>query len=132
MDVYPEGVRGRVAITFLIVALALAAPAAASASSIRGVVLDTTCYGPCVYPQLGASPYEGGGLSVRVHRVRTGHLVGVAHPEDGRFRFHVRRGRYRVRAEVQGRCWEGETKDVKVPRREIERVRLHVQNVCVV
>jgi hypothetical protein len=37
-----------------------------------------------------------------------------------------------VRADVGGRCWQGEAKRVVVHRGHFSYLRMHVQNVCIV
>ena len=62
--------------------------------------------------------------------------MATRHPKDGRFRVRLASGRYRVHAFVgdprKPSCWQGEAKRVRVFEGEFTRVRLHVQNVCVV
>jgi hypothetical protein len=116
---------------------ALAFPAVAPASSdtgIKGVVLNTTCPGPCQYPSPPPPRYTGPGLTVRVRNLDTQELVATLHPKDGRFRVEVAPGPYRVRASVAdgSSCWQGEAKQVKVVAGAFTRVRLHVNNACVV
>ena len=114
-------------------AAAWAAPAHSNVpdSGIRGVVLDTTCYGPCQVGQ-DPGPYEGGGLTVAIRRISTGELVRRLTPEHGRFSPRIRPGAYRVIARVAGECWEGEAKRVGVKAHEFARVELHVGNTCIV
>jgi hypothetical protein len=116
---------------------ALAFPAVAPASSdtgIKGVVLNTTCAGPCRYPSPPPPRYTGPGLTVKVRSLDTQELVATLHPKDGRFRVEVAPGPYRVRASVAdgSSCWQGEAKRVKVVARAFTPVRLHVNNACVV
>jgi hypothetical protein len=118
----------------------LAFPCAGGASGwgsgIKGVVVDTTCAGPCRYPPPPPSPYTGDGLTVKVRRLPTHHLVATRHPTDGRFRVAAAPGRYRVSARVgqpgERSCWSGEAKRVRVRDGRFRRVRLHVYNACVV
>lgn len=119
----------------LVGAPALRAADSASGTGIRGVVLDTTCWGPCRYPP-NPQPYTGPGLTVTVRSLTTNKLVATLRPKDGRFRVEVRPGPYRVRARVAEdrppSCWQGEAKDVKVVQGAFTGVRLHVHNACVV
>jgi hypothetical protein len=118
----------------LVGALALPGAASASGTGIEGVVLNTTCPGPCQYPPPKARPYTGPGLTVNVRSLSTHKLVARLHPKDGRFRVEVAPGPYRVRASVgdEQSCWQGEAKRVKVVAEAFTRVRLHVYNACVV
>ena len=132
--------------------LAIAAPAGAGQqqhskrhSGIKGVVLNTTCYGPCAEPSPPAPPYTGSDLTVTVTRVADGALVGTQHPSDGHFRFRLKRGLYRVTAAIgaaqpgpvqpqvmPASCWQGDSQEARVHRHRFSRVELHVGNVCVV
>jgi len=118
----------------LLGALALPAVAVASGTGVKGVVLNTTCYGPCQYPPPPPRPYTGPGLTVKVRSLSTHELVAKLHPKDGRFRVEVPPGLYRVRASVEDEwsCWRGEAKRVKVVAGAFTRVRLHVYNACIV
>jgi hypothetical protein len=125
-------VRRLLALVVLVAALALPPLAAGSDSGIRGVVLNTTCAGPCAYPPPPPPPYTGDGLTVRVRHLPDGEVVAVRHPKDGRFRIELAPGLYRVRAKVDGPCWDGEAKRVRVYGGQFTGVRLHVSNGCVV
>jgi hypothetical protein len=118
----------------LLGALAFPAVAPASGTGIKGVVLNTTCPGPCQYPSPPPPRYTGPGLTVRVRNLDTQELVATLHPKDGRFRVEVAPGPYRVRASVAdgSSCWQGEAKQVKVVAGAFTPVRLHVNNACVV
>ena len=115
-------------------ASALGATASPSGTGIKGVVLDTTCPGPCQYPP-NPRPYTGPGLTVTVRSLTTNKLVAILRPKNGHFRVEVRPGPYRVRARIAEErpptCWQGEAKDVKVTRGAFTMVRLHVHNGCV-
>jgi hypothetical protein len=130
-------VRKSTAILCALVAIAAASvPAGAGAGTetgIKGVVLNTTCYGPCRYPPPPPPPYTGPGLTVAIRTV-DGKLVERLHPKDGRFQVAEPPGTYRVRARVgtDPSCWRGEVKTVKVQSGAITRVRLHVANACIV
>ncbi len=110
----------------------LACASGAPASRIRGVVLNTTCPGPCLQPPPPPPRYTGPGLTVRVKDVRTGAVAATRHPTDGRFSVRVRPGRYRVHAWIGGGCWRGSVEPVRVIRGEIASVRLTVDNACIV
>jgi hypothetical protein len=95
----------RLAVTAAGVAAALLASApAASAridSGVRGFVTMSGCPGPVRDGDTCTSRYPG--ATVRVVRVRDGVLVKVFHSRsDGRFRVHLRSGRYRLVPERAG------------------------------
>jgi hypothetical protein len=130
-------VRRLLVIGFLLAAAALPVQAAAQGSgtgTIKGVVYDTTCYGPCRYPPPPPRLYTHDNLVVTVRSLPGRELVAKLHPKDGRFRVAVRPGAYRVRAFIRdgGYCWEGEAKDVKVAPDQTTGVRLRVYNSCIV
>ena len=100
-------------------------------SGISGVVRNTTCPGPCRHPAPPAPLYTGAGLTVRVRNLSTHELVGVEHPIDGRFHFDVGPGLFRVRARVDGECWQGSSRKAGIVDSGV-RVRLTVRNGCVV
>jgi hypothetical protein len=104
---------------------------AGQTSGVRGVVLNATCYGPCVE---GAQqdPYAGGGLELTVRRLPGRSVVARPQAEQGHFRARLAPGVYLVRADVSGRCWQGEARRVVVRRGLFSYVRMHVQNVCIV
>jgi hypothetical protein len=145
--------RAAVALSLLII-VALAIPAASPAakkkpkrpSGIVGTVVNSTCYGPCVYPQPVSPPYTGP-VTVEIRRAASGALVATRQPTDGHFRAKVKRGLYTVTAQVsetspppptpQSRsavmpCWQGETKEVRVFRHRFSPVELQVTNACIV
>ena len=124
-------------IAFLLAAAALPVQAAAQDSgtgTLKGVVYDATCYGPCQYPPPPPRPYTRDNLVVTVRSLPDRELVARLHPKDGRFRVKVRPGAYRVRAFIRngGSCWEGEYKDVRVAEGDTTGVRLRVYNACIV
>lgn len=115
-----------------LVLLGLAAPAPATAAATGGVtgrVVDATCYGPCV-PGADPVPYSGKARVV-VRRLPRGRRVADLRVADSRYRKRLRPGRYRLEAEIEGRCWEGEAKRARVRRGEFTRVRLPVVNECI-
>jgi hypothetical protein len=124
-------------IPIAIAALCVMAPAATAgkpSSGIRGVVLNATRAGPCAYPPPPLPPYKGDDLRVTVSKRSV--EVATRHPKDGRFRFRLPPGRYRIEAAVEHEgerpsCWEGESKRVRVRQDQTRWVRLHVTNVCV-
>jgi hypothetical protein len=124
-------VRNALAALAAAVALGLAAsPAVAHRATLRGVVLNTTCPGPCASPS-NPPRYTGPGLTVRVRSIRSGDLVATRHPTDGAFALSLRLGPYRVSADVAGACWRGSRRRVRLDSGG-DRVRLTVENVCIV
>ena len=138
----------------------LAAPAEAGKrhkhkpAGVKGVVLNSTCAGPCAEPPPPEPPYTGD-LTITVRRASDGVQVASQAIADGHFRIRVKRGQYDVSAvppnppqceptpetvcpaDTQGAaivapCLTGETKRVQVRRHRFSRLELHVQNVCVV
>jgi hypothetical protein len=129
-------VRRLLIIAFLLAAAALPVQAAAQSSgtgTIRGVVYDATCYGPCRYPPPPPQLYTHDNLVVTVRSLPDGQLLARLHPKEGRFRLQVPSGPYRVVARIRdgGYCWEGEAKKVQVVEDQATRVRLHVSNTCI-
>jgi hypothetical protein len=152
----------RLAALLAAAALAIAAPAQAGQpqkskrhSGVKGVVLNSTCYGPCAEPAPPQPPYQGP-VTVTVRRAGDGTLVASQEINDGHFRLRVKRGQYDVSSvppnppscqpqpgqvcpagagaqpAVIMPCLTGETKRVQVRRHRFTRVELHVGNVCVV
>ena len=152
-------------LTLLIVLGCLALLTASSAdgtkrhkpSGVKGVVLDASCYGPCVEPS-PPQPTYAGPVTVTVRRADDGVLVASQAVDDGRFRMRVKRGLYEVSSVVpnlpispppicppgyvciQGSagsavvvlpCLSGETKRAQVRRHRFTPIELHVTNVCV-
>jgi hypothetical protein len=129
-------VRKLLVVAFLLTVAALPVQAAAHGSdtgTIKGVVYDATCYGPCQYPPPPPRPYAHDNLVVTVRSLPERELVARLHPKDGHFQIRVRSGAYRIRAFVRngGYCWEGEAKDVRVVEGRSSRVRLRVYNACI-
>jgi hypothetical protein len=125
-------------------------------AGIKGVVLDSTCFGPCVEPP-PPQPTYAGPVTVTVQRAKDGELVARRETSDGEFRVRVKRGLYDVSAvppgpppciptpttvcpaqagrrstEVIVPCLMGETKRIRVKRHRVTYVELHVQNICIV
>jgi hypothetical protein len=123
---------GSCVITSLVVlGLAAAAPAttASKGSGVKGRVVDATCYGPCV-PGADPVPYSGK-AEVVIRRLPRGGRVAELQVAESRYRKRLRPGRYLLEVEVEGRCWEGEAKRVRVHRGEFTRARLAVVNECI-
>jgi hypothetical protein len=125
-------------------------------SGIKGVVLNSTCYGPCAEPP-PPEPLYTGAVTITVVRVADGTTVASQAIDDGYFRLRLKRGTYDVSSvppnppspqpcppgqvcalngaqssAIIAPCLQGETKRVQVRRRHFTRVELHVANVCIV
>jgi hypothetical protein len=148
------------ALVVLAVLALAAAPAEAGKhhrhkSGVKGVVLNSTCYGACAEPPPPPPPYTGP-VTITVRRASDGALVATRDINDGYFRIRVKRGQYDVSAvppnppscqpqpgqvcpaeggaqpAVIAPCMTGETKRVQVRRHRFTHVELHVQNTCIV
>jgi hypothetical protein len=125
-------------------------------SGIKGVVLNSTCYGPCAQPP-PPEPLYTGAVTITVVRVADGTTAASQAIDDGHFRLRLKRGTYDVSSvppnppspqpcppgqvcalngaqssAIIAPCLQGETKRVQVRRRHFTRVELHVQNICIV
>jgi hypothetical protein len=125
-------------------------------AGVKGVVLNSTCYGPCAEPPPPQPTYTGP-VTITVRRAGDGVTVASREVSDGHFKIRVKRGRYDVssvppnppscqpqpgqvcpaQAGAQSSamiapCMTGETKRVRVRRHRFTYVELHVQNVCIV
>lgn len=123
-------------------------------AGVKGVVLSSTCAGPCAEPPPPPSIYTGT-VTITVHRAGDGALVASQATGDGHFRLRVKRGQYDVSAippnpppceptpntvcparsqsaAIIAPCLTGETQRVQVRRHRFTRVELHVQNACIV
>jgi hypothetical protein len=115
-----------------IAALVLTSAGAAPGSSTQrlfGGVRNVSCAGPCSVPP-HPPLYVGAGLAVKADRIGTDRVVAVRRPDDGTFGMRVAPGRYRVSAEVDGRCWRGSHRRVRVAGDPVH-LRLTVANVCI-
>jgi hypothetical protein len=123
-------------------------------AGVKGVVLNSTCTGPCAEPPPQSPPYTGP-VTVTVRRASDGTLIASRDTSDGQFRIRVKRGSYDVSAvppnsppcppqqvcpahgggqpaALIASCLSGETKRVQVRRHRFTYIELHVQNVCIV
>jgi hypothetical protein len=149
------------ALAVLGVAALLAPPAEAGKrhhkhSGVRGVVLNSTCYGACAEPPPPQPTYTGP-VTVTVRRASDGALVASREVSDGHYKIRIKRGQYDVSSvppnppscqpqpgqvcpaqggaqssAIVAPCMTGETKRVQVRRHRFTYVELHVQNVCIV
>lgn len=105
-------------------------------AGVKGVVLDTTCYGPCV---VGAqpNPYTGDAVRLVIRDNRTDAIVGRPKLSMGHFVMPLRPGVYRVKAffkadgTINDMCWKGEVKRVRVVAGAYAQIQLHVGNTCI-
>ena len=124
-------------------------------SGVEGVVLNSTCAGPCAEPPPPEPAYTGP-VTVTVQRVGDGQQVASQAISDGHFRIRLKRGLYDVSsvppnpepppcqpgemcplenaqsAAIVQPCQQGETQRVQVRRHRFAHVELHVGNVCIV
>jgi hypothetical protein len=104
-------------------------------SGVEGVVLNSTCYGPCVDPA-PPEPVYTGAVTITVSRARDGTIVASQAISRGHFKLRVKRGLYDVSSVPPNPspqpCLTGETRRVEVRRHRFIRLELHVQNVCIV
>lgn len=119
----------------LVALLAVAAMAGAgerSPSGAKGVVLDTTCYGPCAVDE-EPEPYRGENARIAIRKPADSAFRLRAAIEQGHFRIRLVPGVYSLTAHVPGdRCWESTSKRVRVYRGEFSRVELTIGNACIV
>jgi hypothetical protein len=125
-------------------------------SGVKGMVLDASCYGPCIEPP-PPQPVYSGPVTVTLRRASDGAVVASREVSEGHFRFRLKRGLYDVSSVppnppnppicppgyvcIQGGspsavmiapCLAGETKRVQVRRHRFSQVELRVTNVCIV
>jgi hypothetical protein len=125
-------------------------------AGVKGVLLNSTCPGPCAEPPPPPPVYTGP-VTVTVRLASDGTLVSSQAISDGHFRIRVKRGTYDVSSvppnppscepqpgqvcpaangtqtkEMIAPCLTGETKRVQVRRHRFTYIELHVQNVCIV
>jgi hypothetical protein len=124
-------------------------------SGVDGVVLNSSCAGPCAEPA-PPEPVYTGAVTITVQRASDGQQVASQATGDGHFRIRLKRGLYDVSsvppnpepppcqpgemcplAGTQGAaivqpCMQGETTRVQVRRHHFADVELHVSNVCIV
>jgi hypothetical protein len=112
----------------VLVAVHAGLASAGQSSGIRGVVLDSSCAGPCIVGE-EPQPYPGSDLRVVIRRLPGQDVARRLSPKGGRFSTRLRPGLYRVNAYVNASCWQGEAERVRVGRR-FSSVILHVQNSC--
>jgi hypothetical protein len=122
-----------IVIGVIVAVLAVAAPgtsARAHRGKLKGKVVDTTCYGPCVVHS--EPPLYTGEVRVVITRVRNEERVATLGPEAGRFKLHLRPARYELAPSFgEDPCWQGPSVRARVRRSRVSRVRLEVENACV-
>jgi hypothetical protein len=123
-------------------------------AGVKGVVLDSTCYGACPVPRPPEPVYKGS-VTIEVRRA-DGTEAARKVITDGQFKLRVKPGIYDVssvppssspqpcptgqacpyerqaRPAVIAQCLQGETKRVRVRRHRFRHVDLHVTNTCIV
>jgi hypothetical protein len=151
----------RLCITLLALPIAALAVAPADAgkrhrhkpAGVAGVVLNSSCAGPCVEPP-PPEPVYTGPVTVTIQRASDGQQVASQAIGDGHFRLRLKRGFYDVSSVppnpptceptpqavcpmqaspvVIAPCLQGETKRVQVRRHHFTHLELHVSNICIV
>jgi len=115
------------------VAVAMAGEVSIPEETVRGRIIDVTCYGPCA-PGTNPRPFEGT-ADVVVTQRKTEQQIARVHVKGSRYSLIVPPGRYRIVAvpfpEQDSLCWEGYERRLHVVSGESERRRLKVENVCV-
>jgi len=152
--------RGLLIIAVIAIALVPASAAGKKRHShkpagVEGVVLNSTCPGPCAEPAPPAPTYTGA-VTITVTRASDGQQVASQAISDGQFRIRLKRGLYDVSSvppspptceptpeticpmygaenkAIIAPCLTGETQRVQVRRHRFTHVELHVSNVCIV
>ena len=120
-------------ITLIVAALALslaAASALAHTAKLKGKVVDTTCYGPCIVH--ANSPLYTGDVRIVIRRVADGKRIRAVTPDAGRFGLRLRPARYEVTPKFEDdSCREGAAVTTRVRRSQIDKVEIDVHNRCI-
>ncbi|HEY2774347.1 MAG TPA: hypothetical protein VGK20_09900 [Candidatus Binatia bacterium] len=129
-----SGLSGWIAMGAVLVLCAVAGADIAT-TGISGVVVNTTCAGPCAVPPPPPPLFTGDGLTVVIRSLPDHALVARLHPTDGHFGIETPPGLYKVRAFVgdprMPTCWAGSRRRVLVEDGAVSHVRLKVANLCI-
>ena len=125
--------RAAASITLIVAALALslaAASALAHTAKLKGKVVDTTCYGPCMVH--ANSPLYTGDVRIVMRRVADGKRIRALTPDAGRFGLRLRPARYEVTPKFEDdSCREGAAVTTRVRRSQVNKVEIDVHNRCI-
>ena len=125
--------RAAASITLIVAALALslaAASALAHTAKLKGKVVDTTCYGPCIVH--ANSPLYTGDVRIVMRRVADGKRIRAVTPDAGRFGLRLRPARYEVTPKFEDdSCREGAAVTTRVRRSQVNKVEIDVHNRCI-
>lgn len=111
-------------------ALALAAPSAlAHKARLKGKVVDTTCYGPCIVDS--NPPLYTGDVRIVIRRVADRKRIKAATPDAGRFGLRLRPARYELTPKFEDPCGQGAAVTTRVRRSRVNKVEIDVHNRCV-
>jgi hypothetical protein len=124
--------RAAASITLIVAALALAlaaTPALAHRAKLKGKVVDTTCYGPCIVH--ADSPLYTGDVRIVIRRVADRKRVTALTPEAGRFGLRLRPARYELTPKFEDPCGQGAAVTTRVRRSQVNKVEIDVHNRCV-
>lgn len=120
-------------ITLIVAALALSLAAASAlghTAKLKGKVVDTTCYGPCIVH--ANSPLYTGDVRIAIRRVADGKRIRAVTPDAGRFGLRLRPARYEVTPKFEDdSCREGAAVTTRVRRSQINKVEIDVHNRCI-
>ena len=110
---------------------ALAAPPAlAHRAKLKGKVVDTTCYGPCIVH--ADPPLYTGEVRIVIRRVADGKRIRAVTPDAGRFGLRLRPARYELTPKFEDdSCREGAAVTTRVRRSQVNRVEIDVHNRCI-
>jgi hypothetical protein len=125
--------RAAASISLIVAALAVslaAASALAHTAKLKGKVVDTTCYGPCIVH--ANSPLFTGDVRIVIRRVADGKRIREVTPDGGRFGLRLRPARYEVTPKFEDDpCDEGAPVTTRVRRSQVNKVEIDVHNRCI-
>ena len=121
-----------IALIVAAVALALAAPPAlAHKVTLKGKVVDTTCYGPCSVHSDPPPLYTGDDVWIAIRRVADRKRIKAVTPDAGRFGLRLRPARYELTPKFEDPCGQGAAVTTRVRRSQVNKVEIDVHDRCV-